>query len=65
MAWVRDRGRRRRGALPNGLRLRALSLSRLPGVLLREALGLAGIEDDPFSGIEGNCPRGHFRVLSY
>ncbi|OBJ55397.1 hypothetical protein [Mycobacterium asiaticum] len=22
-------------------------------------------DDDPFSGIEGNCPRGHFRVLSY
>lgn len=22
-------------------------------------------EDDPYSGIEGDCPRGHFHVLSY
>ena len=22
-------------------------------------------DDNPFSGIEGNCPRGHFRVLTY
>ena len=22
-------------------------------------------DDDPFSGVEGRCPRGHFHVLSY
>jgi hypothetical protein len=22
-------------------------------------------EDDPFSGVEGECPRGHFHVLAY
>ncbi|WP_139829823.1 hypothetical protein [Mycobacterium gastri] len=22
-------------------------------------------DDDPFSGIEGDCPRGHFHVLAY
>lgn len=22
-------------------------------------------DDDPYSGIEGNCPRGHFHILAY
>ena len=24
-----------------------------------------GFDDEPFSGVEGDCPRGHFHVLAY